>query len=228
MASIRPVGSGRGLLAGALLITTALSACAGRRPVLVPPSCGVEAVEGFASARIEGADAAAKGKFAFLFRRPGFGRVEAVDPIGRTAFLIIFRGDRAWFVLPGKKIYAEDGTTVMMERFLGVALAPDEAIELLSGTWAEKGPEDGWQVKPDEKGRVASGEREHFAFAVRNFFSGGPVPREIELSGPATSGRVRVLRLGFNPAPRDEAFDISFLRTYAAKTWDGILELLAR
>jgi predicted small lipoprotein YifL len=227
MASIRPVESGRTFLAGALLIAS-ITGCGGRRPVLVPPEGGVEAVEGFASARIEGAEAAAKGKFAFVFRRPGLGRVEAVDPIGRTAFLIIFNGERACFVLPGKKAYAEDETKLMMERFLGVALLPDEAIELLSGTWTEAGPEGGWQVKPDEKGRAASGERGPFSFAVRDFFPGAAVPREIDLAGPETSGRVKVLRLGFNPPPRDEAFDVAFLRGYAPKTWDGIMELLAR
>ena len=93
---------------GPSLIVLSLAACARRAPVLVPPSGGVEAVEGFGSASIAGVDAAIKGKFGFVFRRPGLGRVEAVDPIGRTAFLIVFRDGRAWFVLPGKKVYAED------------------------------------------------------------------------------------------------------------------------
>ena len=86
-----------------LLIAAPLTACVRRPPVLVPPSGGVEAVEGFGSASVAGVDAAIKGKFGFVFRRPGLGRVEALDPIGRTAFLIFFRDGRAWFVLPGKK-----------------------------------------------------------------------------------------------------------------------------
>lgn len=154
------------------------------------------------------------------------GRVEAVDPIGRTAFLVFFRGEEAWFALPGKKVYAKDQSRVMMERFLGVAFLPEEAVCLLSGIWTESGAESGWRLERDEQGRVEAGEQDHFAFAVREFFPGAAVPRAIGLSGPAATGRVKILRLGFNPPPREEAFDVSFLRTYALKTWDGILELL--
>jgi hypothetical protein len=231
MGSSRPVDGGRILIAGALLITAALTSCARRPPVLVPPSCGVEAVEGFGSASVAGVEAAIKGKFGFVFRRPGLGRVEALDPIGRTAFLIFFRDGRAWCVLPGKRADLEDAADVMMERFLGVALLPGDAVRLLSGTWTAGGEGDGqsgWSVEADAKGRAARGSRGDFAFTVREFFPGDAVPREIGLSGPGTSGRVKVLKLGFNPPPRPEAFDVAFLRAYAAKTWEGMLELLER
>ncbi|MBP1769893.1 MAG: hypothetical protein H6P96_511 [Candidatus Aminicenantes bacterium] len=202
MGSNRPADPGRAFLAAlTLLIALLLGACARRIPTLVPPSCGLEAVEGYASASISGADAAAKGRFAFVFRRPGFGRVEAVDPIGRTAFLVLFRGDRAWFVLPGKKVYAEDAAPTMMGRFLGIDLLPDEILPLLSGLWTGAGPESGWTVERDERGRAA---------------------------GAETTGRLKVLELAFNPAPADAPFDVSFLRAYAPKTWDGILEILDR
>jgi outer membrane biogenesis lipoprotein LolB len=203
----------------------ALAACAGRVPVLVPPSRGIEAVEGFGSASMRGEDVVVKGKFAFLFRRPGLGRVEAVDPIGRTAFLMIFREDRAYFVVPGKKAYAEEGPEAMMKRFLGISLPPDEVLRLLSGVWADAGGGSGWNVEQDERGRIARGERDRFAFTVREFFPGAGVPRDIGLSGPGTSGRLRVLKLGFNPSLREAAFDVSFLRGYALKTWAEILEL---
>src|SRR4030042_2000443 len=155
----RSIGRRRRFFCEVLVLAAALAGCAGRAPVLVPPSCGVEAVEGFASASVRGAEAAVKGKFAFLFRRQGFGRVEAVDPVGRTAFLIFFRGVR--------------------------------------------------------------GDRGGVAFAVREFFPGAAVPREIDLSGPGTAGRVKVLKLGFNPSPRDEAFDMAFLPASTQKTGDG-------
>ncbi|HMA53007.1 MAG TPA: hypothetical protein VKT17_01000 [Acidobacteriota bacterium] len=214
-----------------LSLSVALVACATRPPRLVPPSAGVASVEGFGSASIAGAEASIKGKFGFVFRRPGLGRVEAVDPIGRTAFLIIFRGDRAWFVLPGRKVYAEDEAGLMMERFLGVALLPDEAVGLLSGTWeaaAKTEDGNGWAVDRDADGRIARGVRGGFSFTVRAFFPGDGVPREIGLEGPATSGRVRVLKLGFNPPPREEAFEVAFLRAFAPKTWPEILELIDR
>lgn len=210
---------------GLVGLLVALAACAGRIPVLVPPAGGVEAVEGFGSASVQGEDAAVKGKFAFLFRRPGFGRVEAVDPIGRTAFLMIFRADRAYFVVPGKKAYAEEAPEAMMKRFLGISLPPDEVLRLLSGTWTDGGAGSGWNVEQDESGRVWRGERNGFAFQVREFFSGGGVPRDIGLSGPATTGRIKVLKLGFNPPSREAAFDVTFLRGYVLKTWPEILEI---
>lgn len=215
-------------LPGLLGLFAVLAACAGRAPVLVPPSRGVEAIEGFGSASMRGEDAAVKGKFAFLFRRPGLGRVEAVDPIGRTAFLMIFREDRAYFVVPGKKVYAEEAPEVLMKRFLGISLPPDEALRLLSGTWAGAGAGSGWNVEQDEWGRIARGRRDGFAFTVLGFFPGAGVPRDIGLSGPGTSGRMKVLKLGFNPPPREAAFDVAFLRGYVLKTWEEILELLDR
>ena len=234
MGSNRPAAHGRIRLAAPLLIALLLTACAARPPRLVPPSGGVEAVEGFGSASIVGAEASVKGKFGFVFRGAGLGRVEAVDPIGRTAFLILFREGRAWFVLPGRKVYAEDAAGVMMERFLGVAIEPREAVLLLSGAWAsgapvEPGPgEAAWLLGHDAEGRVVRGTRGDLSFAVKSFFPGDGVPREIALTGPDTSGRVKVLKAAFNPPRRDEAFDVTFLARFTAKTWDEILELLER
>ncbi|HSA96533.1 MAG TPA: hypothetical protein VLJ16_10795 [Acidobacteriota bacterium] len=234
MGSVRPVDLGRIPPAGALLITLSLAlapvGCAFRPPRLVPPPGEVEAVEGFGTASVAGAEASLKGKFGFVFRRPGLGRVEAVDPIGRTAFLIVFRGGRAWFALPGRKVYAEDEAGVMMERFLGVAFLPDDVVRLLAGRW-ETGappPEDGWLVTRDAERRVRGGVRGDFSFAVRAFFPGDAVPREIGLEGPAASGRVKVLKLGFNPPPREEAFATDFVRVFALKSWPEILELIER
>ena len=228
MGSNRPAASGRVSRVVSLLVALSLASCAGRPPVLVPPPSGVEAVEGFAAASVAGAEASIKGKFAFLFRRPGLGRVEAVDPIGRTAFLIYFREGRAWFVLPSKKAYAEDDAETMMRRFLGISLRPDDTLALLSGIWPEDGEEGGWSIARDGQGRAAGGERGEFAFAVREFFRGGAVPREIAVSGAGTTGRVKVLKAAFNPVPREAAFDTGFLSRFAAKTWDEIMELIER
>jgi len=214
------------VLAGTLLVVLTLAACVRRPPHLVPPAGGVEAVEGYGSASIAGADASVKGKFGFVFRRPGLGRIEAVDPIGRTAFLIVVRGERAWFALPGRKVYAEDAAAVMMERFLGVALLPDEAVRLLSGIWGDG--ESGWSVEPGAGGHIGRGVCGEYSFSVLQYFPGDGVPREIALEGPEASGRVKVLKLGFNPPPRDEAFAVDFVRVFSQKTWEEILELLDR
>jgi len=234
MGSNRPAAHGRVSLAAPLLIVFSLTACAPRPPRLVPPYGGVEAVEGFGSASIVGAEASVKGRFGFVFRGSGLGRIEAVDPIGRTAFLILFREGRAWFVLPGRKAYAEDAAGVMMERFLGVAIEPRDAVLLLSGAWGARAPlepgqgEDAWLLDHDAEGRVVRGAHGEFSFAVKSFFPGDGVPREIALAGPDTSGRVKVLKAAFNPPRRDEAFDVTFLSRFTAKTWDEILELLER
>lgn len=228
MASDRAERRLRRLRAGAPLLAAFLAGCAGPPPVLVPPPGGVEAVEGYASASISGAEASVKGRFAFLFRRPGLGRIEAVDPLGRTVFLVHFREGRAWFVLPSKKAYAEADAETMMDRILGVVIRPDEALALLSGVWPEPGPDGGWTVGRDEQGRVAKGERDDFAFAVRAFFRGGAAPRELVLAGPGTTGRLKVLKLAFNPATRETAFETGFLGRFAAKSWEEIVELLER
>jgi hypothetical protein len=231
MASNKPAARGRLPFVPLALIALTAAACARRPPRLVPPPGEVAAVEGYGSASIAGPDASLKGKFGFVFRAPDLGRVEAVDPIGRTIFLVVFRGGRAWFVLPGRKAYAEDEASVMMERVLGVAIRPSEVLRLLSGTWpAGDRPEDmgGWSVERDASGRVVRGAHGDFDFSVKTFFPGDEVPREIGLAGPETSGKVKVLKLNFDPAPRPGAFDTAFLRAYAPKTWDEILELIER
>jgi hypothetical protein len=54
------------------------------------------------------------------------------------------------------------------------------------------------------------------------------VPREIGVSGPGGAGRIKILKLGFDPPPRPEVFDVAFLSAFAPKTWEEILELLDR
>lgn len=228
MASGRGARRLRRLRAGAPFLAVFLAGCAGRPPILIPPPGGVEAVEGFASAAISGAEASVKGRFAFLFRRPGLGRVEAVDPLGRTVFLVHFREGRAWFVIPSKKAYAESDAETMMDRIIGVVIRPDEVLSLLSGVWPEPGPAGGWTVGRDEQGRVAKGERNDFGFTVRAFFRGGAAPRELVLSGPGTTGRLKVLKLAFDPGAREAAFETGYLGRYKAMSWDGIVELLER
>jgi len=232
MAFTDPAGRRGAIATGTLvlLVLVLAGACAVRPPRLVPPAGIVESVEGFGSASVAGPEATIRGKFGFVFRRPGLGRIEAVDPIGRTAFLIHVRDGRAWFVVPNRKIYAEDDARVMMERVLGLALSPDEAISLLTGAWRDgaAGDEDGWRVERDDRGRVGRGASGPYSFTVRTWFPGDAVPREIAVAGPEASGRIKVLKLGFDPPVRAEVFETGYLRAFAPKTWNEILELLDR
>jgi hypothetical protein len=86
----------------------------------------------------------------------------------------------------------------------------------------------GWRVESDAQGRVERGERGEFSFTVRTFFPGDAVPREIGLAGPGASGRIKILKLGFDPPSRPEVFDVAFLGAFAPKTWEEILEILDR
>lgn len=234
MGSNRPAVRGRlsPLPLAVAIALVAVPACAPRPPRLVPPAGGVAAVEGVGSASVAGAEASVKGRFAFSFRRPDRGRVEAFDPLGRTVFLIVFRDGRGWFVLPNRKVYAEDDAGTMMGRVLGVALEPGDAVLLLSGVWpsdaAAAAGGDAWVPERDAEGRLASGRRGGYAFAVEAFFPGDGVPRAIGLAGPGTTGKIKVAKLAFDPPERPEAFDTGFLRGYAAKTWEEILELVER
>jgi hypothetical protein len=215
------------LAAGALAVAALVESCTPRPPVLVPPASGVEAVAGFASASVRGAEADVKGKFAFLFRRPGLGRVEAFDPLGRTIYYMVFAGETAYLVVPRKKAYAETPPAAMIDRFLGFALEPGEVIELISGEWAVRGTVrvDDWMLRRDAQGRVIRGERGGLVFEVGEFFPGAGVPRTVTFSGRSATGRMKILSLEFNPAPRPEAFDTSFLRTFMRKSIEDIAEI---
>jgi hypothetical protein len=206
-----------------------LTSCAKRVPVLVPPAAGVEAVAGYGSASVEGGEMALKGKFAFNFRAPGLGRVEAFDPFGRMAYYIIFAADQAYLVLPSKKVYAKEAPQTLMSRFLGLSLLPDEVILLVGGQWkdgeAAGGPGGAWALERDGQGRVARGEKNGFRFEVTEFFPGAGVPRVFRFSRTEASGRVKILSLVFNPPLRPEAFETPFLKTFALKSLEEILEI---
>lgn len=211
-------------LAGLAVLFVLAAACARRPPVLAPPPAVLEAVEGYGSASVQGEEAVVKGKFSFVFRRPGCGRVAAIDPLGRTMYTVIFRDGRAVLVIPSKKAYVEDAPEPMMERFLGFALLPDEIIDILGGRWGAEGTAaaGAWSVEKDAQGRVAHGARGEIGFTVAQFFSGAAVPREVVFSRPGALARVKVLSLRFNPPPRPDIFDVPDLSRYARKTWDEL------
>ena len=213
------------LAASAAIAALLFGACARRPPVLVPPPSGVEAVAGYASASVRGEAADIKGKFAFLFRRPGLGRVEVFDPLGRTVYYMVFTGETAYLVVPSRRAYAEDRPAALVARFLGFDLGPDEALELLGGEWpAGAGAAKGWSLVRDGQGRISRGERDGLVFEVADFFPGGGVPRTVRFSKPGTTGRLVVLSMEFNPAPRPDAFGTAFLKTFARRPIEELEE----
>jgi outer membrane lipoprotein-sorting protein len=198
------------------------AACSRRPPALAPPPAALEAVEGYGSSSVRGAEAVVKGKFSFVFRRPGLGRIAAIDPLGRTMYTVIVRDDRAVLVIPSEKAYVEDTPEAMMKRFLGFALLPDDVIRLLGGRWSAEDAAGAWSLERDAAGRVVHGSRGGTGFTVAQFFSGAGVPREVVFSRPGTLARVKVLSLRFNPPPRPGLFEAPDLSRYTRKTWDDL------
>jgi hypothetical protein len=212
----------------AVLLGLLLASCGGPPPVLRPPAAGVEAVSGYAWASVQGEEMALKGKFAFLFREPESGRVDVPGPFGATVYSLLFERDSGYLVVPSKKVYAEEPSQELMNRFLGFGLGPDEVIHLLSGVWTaeETGPGSPWSLQKDAAGRIVHGESGAFRFDVSEFFPGAGVPRSLFFSAAGASGRIRILSLRFNPEPRPEAFDTAFLKKFRRGSWDDIRGLL--
>jgi hypothetical protein len=207
----------------------AFSACAPPPPTLVPPA-EVRSVEGYGSAVVEGLDAAVRGRFAFRLASDGRGRVEAIDPLGRTVYFIDFEATRAWFVLPSQKAYWENEPGEMMSRFLGFVLRPEEVVRMLSGRWeaaAEAGSTP-WIVQKDAYGRVVYGERVTLRFEVREFFPGGGAPRFVIVSDLGAAARIKILELRFNVAGPSTAPGRAFLKTYSQVTWTEMARFLNR
>lgn len=210
-----------------LLAALALAAaCAAPPPRLVPPA-DVRAVEGYGSASVESPDAFVRGRFAFRFERPPAGRIEAFDPLGRTLYVLVFRGERAWFVVPSKRVYWENAAAEIMNRWLGFSLNPEDIVRLLSGRWDDAAGGSGeWRFTRDAQGRVSAGERGGLRFEIREFFPGAGAPRVVFFEDFAAAGRLRVLEARFNPPARDDRADLAFLETFSAVTWAELESLL--
>lgn len=209
-------------------------ACRVTPPVLAPPPSGIEAVEGWGRAVVQGKEAVLKGRFAFRFRRPRQGRLEGLDPLKRTLYFLLLSGDEAYFVIPSKKIYAMDDPESLLKRFLGFSLRHEDVIALLSGQWPkdlrrdERGGPEQWILMRDDKDRVIGGRKEGTSFEIRAFFKKTNVPRSIRFQNEPVSGEMKIYSVRFNPPPRPEAFAAAFLKVYEKRTWEEVQEILKR
>ncbi len=211
------------------LLAAVATGCVGRKPVLAPPPADVEAVEGFGQALIEGEEGVLKGRFSFRFRNPDLGRIEALDPLNRTAYFVIIRGGEAYVVVPSKRAYAADQPEALSGRLLGFPFSPGEAVSILSDRWeaGEAGPGQGnWMLVRDSEGRTVHGEKGELSFDIQEFFAKADVPRAIGFSDARGAGRVKVLSVRFNPPPRPEAFEVRFADIFTRVSWEELRELL--
>ncbi len=199
-----------------LAISLLLTGCSRRPAIVSVPAGGAVAVEGTGTGWMKGAAIALKGRFAFSFNGSGQGRVEAFDPLGRTAFILITDRDREFLAIPSKKIYSEAGAGVFAARFLGLAMGPLEMLGLLSGA-GDRLSAGGWRLEVDERGRIRSGSKAGRTFEVTGWFGQGPVPREVRTSLGRT-GRITFKSVRFNSQPRPGVFETSFLLRFKQKT----------
>lgn len=213
----------RGILLRFLAVGLAVitAACLGGRPSVGTAPPNLESLEGYASWRIARDGAAARSRFSFLLVLPDRGLIEFHDPLNRAVARLLVEGETAYLVMPGKRAYWRAGRHEVMTRLLGFDFAPDELSGLLTGGTPALS---GWSLDADERGRVVGGRRGDLVFTVREFFAGGPLPRSVTLTNGVDQGRLRILRLRFNPPPKEAAFRLSFLDDgrYRAVGWPEI------
>jgi hypothetical protein len=217
-------------LAGLLVIgalCALFSRCASGPPRLAPVPEKIVSLDGYGSISVQGGDITAKSRFAFIFRPPDLGRVEALDMFGRTQAILVFREGKAVMILPSKGAYWAGPEEDLMDKFIGFGLSAGELSALISGRWdGRRVPAEaagaGWSIETDRSGRAASGARGGFRFVTTEFFRDAPVPRTIAFNGPRGSGRLRVLKISFNSPARGDPFGLAVLSGLREKSWPEI------
>lgn len=203
------------------LAAASLLSCIPKRPSVAPLPHVVQAMEGYASFRLSREGKAARSRLSFVFVLPDRGRVEIIDPLGRTASVLFLDGGQAYLVLPRRRAYWKAERDEVMTRLLGFALSPEEVTLILTGRIDRL---EDWVLEKDGRGRIIRGGRAGLRFEVRLFFEPGPLPQLLVLSRNGTSGSLRVLRLSFNPPLRADPFRLFFLEDEAYKpaTWEEV------
>ncbi len=190
-------------------------------------------MSGHGSLLLAGVDRGLKGKFAFLLDRDGRARIDAFDPLGRTASTLIFAGDAAVLAVPSRRVYWRTSPADLMDRFLGFPLALGDVWRLLTGRWDDRisSSDEGvsrlpWETARDATGRVIAGRRGTLGFTIQSFFPGTAVARKVSFEDTTSTGRITILDLTFNPPARPEAFDTGFLKHFQEVDWNEIEKLL--
>ena len=221
----KPVSFAVAMLAALL----AVPACRPPRALVGPVPAEIRTIEGEASLRLTRDGRTARSRFSFVLEPSRRGRVAIEGALGATAAEIVLDGGDGYFILPSDKAFWKAAAEEIADKLLGVPLSLDEMTGLLCGRWAgvEPGlPLAGWTLDRDADGRVASGRRGDLEFAVREFFSGSPVPRILDYRDATGRGLLTVRSIAFNGPGAAGAFDLGFLRSFAAKSWEEIRRML--
>ena len=120
-----------------LLAVGAGASCAA--PLAIPPAAVVEQarVVPSYSARLDvslrGPELRARTRVLLAFRRPDALRIELPGPTG-ARLIAVTRGERLWAVFPAERaVYSGAARAEDLASLLGVALAPSEVMDLLTG-----------------------------------------------------------------------------------------------
>jgi hypothetical protein len=215
----------------AALLLSLSAGCRSQAPTFIPPP-RVDSLEGYASLRYSGDAGSAKSRLSFQIVPPARGRVEVLDPLGRVALYFVLDGPRALLVVPREKVYCEAGSADVMERLVGFGMDARELSALLSGIWPEPVPADegagSWALERDGRGRVRAGRRDGAFFEVAEFFAGSPSPKRVDFGSERGSGRLTVLRLGYNRPLPNEAFESTPPAAHEPRSWEDVERLFKR
>jgi hypothetical protein len=135
----RPRSSARSSLPFLFILSATLGAAGCAAALAVPPATVVEQARLVPSysarlrVSLRGKDLRARTPVLLAFRRPDALRIEVPGPAGARV-VAVAEGDRLWAVFPSERaVYAGTAGAEDMESLLGVALAPAEVMDLLTG-----------------------------------------------------------------------------------------------
>ncbi len=218
-----------GPAAGVIFLISLFLSCGPSRLQVSADGGRIQALEGYASLRITAEEGSSRTKFSFVFLLPHHGHIEVSDFLGSSLYQILVLPDKAYFVVPSKKIYWPSREEEIIEKFLGFRLNLAEAVRFLSGRWGHSllpGTLSGWTFQRDETGRVVSGQRGDLFFVIEDFVNNSSQMKSMVFSHSFSSGRLKILQLKYNPEVRPGIFSADFLSDYSETSWEQIRALI--
>ena len=206
--------------------------CRPPHALLSPYPDRIETIEGFASLKFAGAEGYSRSKFSFFFEIPDKGRIEAFDFLGRTIYQIIIDKEKAFLVVPSKKIYWESTEESIIDTFIGARLALSEVICFFIGEWdhsregGEDKSKDSWVIKKDKEGKVIEGRKQGMSFTVSEYIEDTGLIRSLDFENRFQKGTLKVLGIDFNRSVKEGHFSLTFLKDFEEKSWEEIQKII--
>ncbi|MFW6139992.1 MAG: lipoprotein insertase outer membrane protein LolB [Acidobacteriota bacterium] len=205
-----------------------------RSPVLLSPYPDqIETIQGFASLKTQGTESFSRSKFSFLFSLPDKARIEVFDFLGRTIYQIFVDGEKAFLVVPSKKIYWQSTAEEIIDKFIGCQLSLFEAASFFSGQWeylkekAESRNRNSWEIQKDREGRVTRGEKQGMTFQVNDYIENTDLIQSLSFENRFQEGQLKILRIDFNNPVQESLFSLSFIKSHQRKSWDEVREVIS-